>query len=152
MACFSLSGELNIEQPLHHVTERGGKKTLSSEVLLLPSDGGTNEKRFVALVKSTNLHGVMQPALSPAHKPAWRATDGYCQHIRFERLDRSQAISKQPHTLCVCARLCVCMCVQEREMLSFIHVHTADTFSQVHIPLRSVGVWQGALNERPPSL
>lgn len=37
-------------------------------------------------------------------------------------------------------------------MLSFIHVHTADTFSQVHIPLKFVGVWKGALNERHPSL
>lgn len=36
----------------------------------------------------------------------------------------------------MCARVCVC----KREMLSFIHVHTADTFSQVHIPLRFVCV------------
>lgn len=111
---------------------------------LLPSDGGTNEKLFVALLKSTNLHGVMQPL-----KRFHQRTD-----LRGEKLMDTVSIfalrgwtgAKQlasSHTLCVHVCVCVCVGVCKREMLSFIHVHTADTFSQVHILLRFVGVWKG---------
>lgn len=102
IVCFALSRKLNTEQPLHHVRGAGGRSILWGSVPFLWRGHG-RKKIFVALLKSTNLHGVTQLlTFSWVHKPAQRGTDGYCQHIHFERLGWSQAISKQPHTVCVC--------------------------------------------------